>query len=69
MSLKNSKNFLKNVKFGLQGDFNMEINFNGSDRLFELSNWRYDAQVYIYRWLMVLDQVPLQRYLIVVSIV
>ena len=22
----------------------MEINFNGSDRLFEFSNWRYDAQ-------------------------
>ena len=42
-SIKNSKKNLKNVKFGFQGDFNMEITFNGSDRSFELLNWRYDA--------------------------
>ena len=37
---KNSKkitnNFQKNIKFGLQAQFNMKINLNGSDRLFEL---------------------------------
>ena len=41
--LKNTKKFKKNVKFGFQGDFNIEIIFNRSDQMFELSNWRYDA--------------------------
>ena len=50
--LKIVKNFKKNIKFGLQGDFYMEIMFNGSDRSFELLNYRND------------DQVPLQWYLI-----
>ena len=35
-SFKNSKKIPKNVKFGLQAHFNMEINLNGSDRRFEL---------------------------------
>ena len=35
------KNFEKNVKFDLHGDFIMKNKLNGSDRSFELSNWRY----------------------------
>ena len=81
--LKIVKNFKKNVNFGLQGDFIMEINFNCSDRSFELSNWRYDAQallhlclykyhsvtiyIYIYRCLMVLVQARMQWCLCIVS--
>ena len=37
--LKHSKKFPKNIKFGLQAHFNMEIMLNGSDRLFEL--WKF----------------------------
>ena len=33
---KNNKQFPKNIKFSLQAQFNMKINLNGSDRLFEL---------------------------------
>ena len=33
---KNSKTFPKNIKFGLQAHFNMEIMLSGSDQLFEL---------------------------------
>ena len=43
-SLKNSKKILKNIKFGFQGNFNMEIIFNGSGRSFEHLNHRYDDQ-------------------------
>ena len=38
--LKNSKKFSKNIKFGLQACFNMEIMMNGLDRQFELRIWR-----------------------------
>jgi hypothetical protein len=31
---KNSKKILKNIKFGLLIDFDMNIKLNGSDRLF-----------------------------------
>ena len=34
--LINSKKIPKNVKFGLQAHFNMEIMLSGSDRCFEL---------------------------------
>ena len=35
-SKKIVKNFQKNIKFGLQAQFNMDINLNGLDRRFEL---------------------------------
>ena len=35
-SFKNSKKISKNVKFGLQAHFNMEIMLSGLDRLFGL---------------------------------
>jgi hypothetical protein len=43
------KNF-KNIKFDLQGYFDMKMMFNGFDRLFELSNLRYgcEAQEILY---------------------
>ena len=34
--LINSKKIQKNIKFGLQAHFKIEIKLNGSDRLFEL---------------------------------
>ena len=51
ISEKIVKNFKKNVKFGLQRDFNIEIMFNGSDRSFELFNWRNDDQAPFWSYL------------------
>ena len=44
--LKIVKKFKKNVKFGLQRDFNMEIMFNGSDWKFELRICRNKRDVW-----------------------
>jgi hypothetical protein len=41
---KNSKNFLKYIKFDLQQYFNMEIMFNGLNRLFRFSNLTYGRE-------------------------
>ena len=43
-SFKNSKKIQKNIKFDLQGYFNIEIMFNGSDRSFGLLICRYDVE-------------------------
>ena len=42
--LINGKKIPKNVKFGLQVHFNMEITSNGSDRSFGLSKWKYGVE-------------------------
>ena len=42
--LINSKKIPKNVKFGLQAHFNMEITSNGLDRSFGLSKWKYGVE-------------------------
>ena len=41
--VKNSKKIPKNIKFGLQAHFNMEIMLSGSDWLFELWKRKYNT--------------------------
>ena len=42
----NSNKFSKNVKFGLQVYFNIDITMNGSDRLFEFWNFKFGPYVF-----------------------